>query len=146
MTKEMFNKADKKELEEMSNSSTIVGKGTVLEGNIETLGNIRIDGRVVGNIKTKNKIALGDSSLVDGNILSQNAEIAGEIKGSIEVSDLLILKASAVIHGDIAANRLVVEAGASFNGGCKMGAVVKDIKLAIEGELEDGKTTKGAIG
>lgn len=145
MAKAMFtNKADKKELEEMSNSSTIVGKGTVLEGNIETLGNIRVDGKVIGNIKTKNKIALGDSSLVDGNILSQNAEIAGEIKGSIEVSDLLILKASAVIHGDIAANRLVVEAGASFNGGCKMGAVVKDIKLGMEDDLGE-KSKQGAV-
>jgi cytoskeletal protein CcmA (bactofilin family) len=120
----MFKKdTTKKELEQLSNSSTIIGKGTVLEGNIETLGNLRIEGKAIGNVKSKSKIALGDSSIVEGNIIAQNAEIAGEVKGTLEVSDLLILKSGSVIHGDIITNRIIIESGASFNGQCKMGAV-----------------------
>lgn len=120
----MFKKdTTKKELEQLSNASTIIGKGTVLEGNIETLGNLRIEGKAIGNVKSKSKIALGDSSLVEGNIIAQNAEIAGEVKGTLEVSDLLILKSGSVIHGDITTNRIIIESGASFNGQCKMGAV-----------------------
>ncbi|HXA01362.1 MAG TPA: polymer-forming cytoskeletal protein [Cytophagaceae bacterium] len=120
----MFKKdTTKKELEQLSNSSTIIGKGTVLEGDIETLGNLRIEGKAIGNIKSKSKIALGDSSIVEGNIIAQNAEIAGEVKGTLEVSDLLILKSGSVIHGDIITNRIIIESGASFNGQCKMGAV-----------------------
>src|SRR5690554_3815562 len=122
-------KNSKKVLEEMTNSSTIVAKGTVLKGNMETYGNIRIEGKVVGNVKSKSKTVLGDSSIVEGNILSQNAEISGEVKGIIEVSDLLILKATAVVYGDIIANKIIVESGASFNGSCKMGAVIKDIVI-----------------
>jgi cytoskeletal protein CcmA (bactofilin family) len=57
-------------------------KGTTVEGNIETFGNVRIEGKIIGNIKSKSKIALGDSSFVEGNITSQNAEIAGEVKGT----------------------------------------------------------------
>jgi len=126
----MFNnKEDQRAAEELSNSSNIIGKGTVLDGSIESFGNIRIEGKVIGNIKTKSKVALGQSSRIEGNVLAQNAEIAGEVKGKVEVSDLLVLKPSAVVHGDIITNKLVVEEGASFNGGCKMGVTIKEIKV-----------------
>jgi cytoskeletal protein CcmA (bactofilin family) len=130
----MFNKEEKKVAEELSNSSNTIGKGTTVEGNIETYGNLRVDGRVVGNIITKSKLVLGQTSEVDGNILAQNAEVFGEIKGKIEVSDLLTLKASSVIHGDIVTNKLIVETGAKFNGGCKMGSVVKEINIGENGQ------------
>ncbi len=130
----MFNKDEKKVAEEISNSSNTIGKGTTVEGNIETYGNLRIDGRVIGNIITKSKLVLGQSSQVEGNILAQNAEVFGEIKGRIEVSDLLTLKSSSMIHGDILTSKLIVETGAKFNGGCKMGSVVKEIKIGENGQ------------
>lgn len=135
----MFNKEEKKVAEELSNSSNTIGKGTTVEGNIETYGNLRVDGRVVGNIVTKSKLVLGQSSQVDGNILAQNAEVFGEITGTIEVSDLLTLKASSVVHGDILTSKLIVETGATFNGGCKMGNVVKEIKLGENGQPSEPK-------
>jgi cytoskeletal protein CcmA (bactofilin family) len=100
----------------------------VLEGNIETYGNIRIEGKVIGNVKSKSKVALGNSSNIQGNISAQNADIEGEVKGKIEISELLVLKATAIINGDIITGKLVVEPGAVFNGSCKMGAAIKDIK------------------
>lgn len=133
----MFNKDEKKVAEELSNSSNIIGKGTTLEGNIEAYGNIRVEGRVVGSIVTKSKVALGQSCKVEGNILAQNAEVAGEVKGVVEVSDLLLLKASAVIHGDIITNKLIVESGATFNGGCKMGVTIKEIKIGENGQSKE---------
>lgn len=126
-------KEQKRVAEEISNSSNVIGKGTMLEGNIETFGNIRIEGKVIGNIKSKSKIALGNSSHVDGNITAQNADIEGEVKGRIEISELLVLKATATVHGDILTGKLVVEPGAVFNGSCKMGAAIKDIKIAENG-------------
>jgi cytoskeletal protein CcmA (bactofilin family) len=121
-------KEQKRVAEEISNSSNTIGKGTFLEGNIETHGNIRVEGKVVGNVKSKSKVALGNSSNVQGNIIAQNADIEGEVRGRLEVSELLVLKATAVINGDIVTGKLVVEPGAVFNGTCKMGAAVKDIK------------------
>lgn len=126
----MFNnKQDQKVADEISNSSNIIGKGTLLEGNVESFGNIRIEGKIIGNIKTKSKVALGQSSHVQGNILAQNAEIAGELNGVIEVSEMLTLKPTAVVNGDIITNKLVVESGCTFNGNCKMGASIKEIKI-----------------
>jgi len=127
-------KEQKKVAEEISNSTNTIGKGTVLEGNIETYGNIRIEGKVIGNIKSKSKIALGNSSQVEGNIIAQNADLEGEVKGKIEISEMLILKATAVVHGDIVTGKLVVEPGAVFNGTCKMGTTVREIKLGENGQ------------
>ncbi len=127
-------KEEKKVAEEISNSTNTIGKGTVLEGNIETYGNIRIEGKVIGNIKSKSKIALGNSSHVAGNIIAQNADLEGEVKGKIEITEMLILKATAIVHGDIITGKLVVEPGAVFNGSCKMGAAVREIKLGENGQ------------
>ena len=132
----MFNKEEKKVAEDVSNSSNIIGKGTVVEGSLETFGNIRVEGSVVGNIKTKSKVALGQSSRVEGNILAQNAEVAGEVSGTVEVSELLLLKPTAVINGDIITNKLIVESGATFNGGCKMGVQQKEIKIGSNGQTK----------
>ncbi len=124
----MLNK-NNKEVEELSNSSNIIGKGTIMNGSVETFGNIRVEGKVIGDIKTKSKAAFGHSSQVDGSVLAQNAEVAGHITGTIEVTELLVLKATAVIDGDIITNKLLVETGAAFNGKCKMGVKSKEIKI-----------------
>ena len=124
----MLNK-NQKEVEELSNSSNIIGKGTIVNGSIETFGNIRVEGKVVGDIKTKSKAAFGHSSQVDGSVLAQNAEVAGHITGTNEVTEQLVLKATATIDGDIITNKLLVESGATFNGKCKMGVKSKEIKI-----------------
>lgn len=135
-------KEQKRVAEEISNSSNNIGKGTYLEGNVETHGNIRIEGKVIGNIKSKSKVALGNSSHVQGNIIAQNADIEGEVKGKLEIADLLVLKATAVINGDISTGKLVVEPGAIFNGTCKMGATIKEIKISENGINEQRPITR----
>lgn len=126
-------KEEKKVAEELTTSTNTIGKGTTLQGNIEAYGNIRVEGKVVGNLTTKSKVVLGQSSIVDGDIVAQNGEIEGEVKGKIQVSEILTLKPTAVVHGDIVTNKLIVESGAKFNGGCKMGAALKEIKIGDNG-------------
>lgn len=126
------NKEEKKVAEDISISNNSIGKGTILEGNIESFGNIRVDGKVIGNVRTKSKVALGQSSSVEGNLLAQNAEIEGEVSGVVEVSDVLVLKATSVINGNIFTNKLVIESGAKFNGECKMNVTIKEIKIGNE--------------
>jgi cytoskeletal protein CcmA (bactofilin family) len=135
-------KEEKRVAEEISNSTNNIGKGTFLEGNIETYGNIRIEGKVTGHVKSKSKVVLGASSQVEGNITSLNADIEGEVKGKIEVAELLVLKATAIIHGDIVTGKLVVEPGAVFNGSCKMGATIKEIKIGESNGLGATRTFK----
>ena len=130
-------KENQKVAEELRDSSNNIGKGTLLKGDVETYGNLRVEGKVVGNVKTKSKIVLGQSAHVEGNILAQNAEIEGELNGNIEITEVLILKPTAIIHGDIVTNKLIVESGAKFNGGCKMGSVSKEIKIGDTGSKQN---------
>jgi len=111
------------------NTINVIGKGTTITGDIETSNDIRIDGKLDGNLYCKAKVIIGNSAVLEGNLSAINAEISGEIVGKVEVSELLNLKNTSTIHGDINTGKLVIEAGAKFNGSCKMGAVSKEISL-----------------
>ncbi len=108
-------------------SVNLIGKGTKIIGDINSDSDIRIDGHIIGNISTKGKFVLGESGLLDGNMKSLNADISGEIKGTVEVSEKLSLKSNAKINGDILTSKLAIEPGALFTGTCNMGAKVKNI-------------------
>ncbi|MDX2304051.1 MAG: polymer-forming cytoskeletal protein [Microscillaceae bacterium] len=110
-----------------NNSETRIGKGATLYGDIETAGNIRLDGQVVGNIRSKARVVLGESAQLKGNLLAQNAEIFGEIDGRVEIADILTLKSSSNVKGDVICNKFVTESGANFNGKCQMGNAIKEI-------------------
>lgn len=97
------------------------GQGTVLDGDITTEGDIRIDGRVNGDITSKAKVVVGATGVVDGNIFCQNAYVDGRVNGHIEVAELLILSRTASVSGNIKITKLVVEEGARFSGTCSMG-------------------------
>ena len=124
----MFNKAMAKDNSSETPSVNLIGAGTVIQGDITTNGDIRIDGALTGSIAVKGKLVIGVSGSVDGEIVCQNADISGGIKGKITVSELLTLKASAKLIGDIITNKIAIEPGAIFSGSCSMGGVIKDIK------------------
>ncbi|MFY0650484.1 MAG: polymer-forming cytoskeletal protein [Cyclobacteriaceae bacterium] len=130
----MFNNKQDQDNTELSNARNIIGKGTTLKGDLETFGNIRIEGKIVGNIKTKSKLIIGHSSQVEGDVVAQNADIEGHVRGNIDVSEVLTLKATAVINGDITTNKLIVESGATFNGAAKMGASIKEIMIGEDSD------------
>lgn len=113
-----------------SNSGTIniIGNGTSIEGEVRSNGDIRIDGIIKGSITSKARVVIGTTGIVEGDVNCQNADISGSIKGKTTVSELLFLKATAKVNGDIITGKLVVEVGASFTGACNMGPVIKDIK------------------
>ena len=75
------------------------------------------------------KVVVGKKGKVEGEINCSNADISGEVNAKTNVSQLLSLKATAKLFGDIVINKLAIEPGASFTGKCSMGeSVVKDIK------------------
>lgn len=121
----MFN--NKKENESTRtnlNSSTsvnLLGVGTVIEGEISSEGDIRIDGKIIGTVTSRAKVVVGSTGAVDGDVFCKNADVSGKITGKMDVKELLFLKESAIIDGNISTNKLVVEAGAKFNGTCNMG-------------------------
>jgi cytoskeletal protein CcmA (bactofilin family) len=114
--------------EKVSGAVNAIGQGSTIKGDIVTEGDLRIDGTLVGTITTKGRLVLGETGVVEGEVTCQNALIAGELKAKIQVAELLSLKASANLSGDIVTNKLSIEPGANFTGSCSMGASIKNIK------------------
>lgn len=123
------------------NASNRIIAGTVIEGNIQSEGHIRIDGTLTGTLTCKGKIVIGPTGRVEGEIKCQNAEIEGTIKANISVSELLSLKSTAKLSGDIYTNKLSIEPGASFTGTCSMGAIIKDMQHGKAGERQQTEKT-----
>ncbi len=95
-------------------------KGTVINGNITSQSDIRIDGRVTGNISCQAKLVVGPSGYVEGEINCQNAVIEGTIEGDIRAEEKLKLSRTAALHGKITTGSLDIEPGAAFNGACEI--------------------------
>ncbi len=98
----------------------LVGTGTVIKGEINSKGDIRIDGKVIGQMRSEGKIVIGNSGSVEGDIFCVNADFSGKVNGKADVKELLTLKASSVFLGDIITNKLAIEPGANFSGTCSM--------------------------
>jgi cytoskeletal protein CcmA (bactofilin family) len=98
----------------------LISNGTEICGDIKSGGDIRIDGSLTGNLNTKGKVVVGVTGRVNGEVICKNSEVSGCVEGKISVSQLLILKASSRILGDIATVKLSIEPGAKFSGNCKM--------------------------
>jgi hypothetical protein len=111
-----------------SGTVNIIGSGTSIEGDVVSGGDIRIDGNLKGTIRTRGKLVVGPTGTIDGEVTCQNADVSGSIRGKVSVTELLSLKSSAKINGEITTGKLAIEPGADFSGSCSMGGVVKDIQ------------------
>ena len=114
------NKASKNGVAQTA-SVNIIGAGTNIEGEVKSDGDIRIDGMIRGTVTSRAKVVIGSTGVVEGNIYCENADVSGKVKGNVQVGELLFLKNKSRLDGDITTTKLVVEAGASFNGCCSMG-------------------------
>jgi len=109
-----------KHSEPESTAVNMIVAGTKINGDIESSNDIRFDGILTGNLKTMGKLIIGSSGEVKGEIHCKSSDIEGKIDGKVEVQELLTLKGTSVIKGDIMAKRLAIEPGAKFTGNCKM--------------------------
>jgi len=96
--------------------------GTQVEGTITAESDIRIDGFLKGILVCKGKVIIGPKGSIEGEIKAQNATIEGRFKGIVQIEDLLQVKETAIVDGEINTDKLAVSPGAKFNVTSKMGA------------------------
>ncbi len=107
--------------QEITTTETVVGPSVKIQGDLNSEGNIRIDGQVSGTVKTSQSVQVGEAAKIAADIMAGSAVIAGEVQGNLKISNNLILQSTARITGDIACSVLRVEDGALFTGKCSMG-------------------------
>ena len=128
----MFNSKSKSSYDATTtNASSMIGTGTTITGDLESNGDIRIDGTLIGNLRGKAKIIIGADGCVQGNIEGLQADIMGHVTGTIKVQELLCLHGKTEVKGDIYAGKLQIEPTAIFNGKCHMGANVVELKKEV---------------
>jgi len=109
-----------------SNKIDIIEKTTKIVGDITSQADFRIDGYVEGTITTSGKVVVGDEGRVSGNVICANSDVAGSIKGRLDVSGILSLKSSAKIEGEVIAGKLAIEAGANVDANISMKGAKKN--------------------
>jgi len=110
----------KKTGNELSKLPNHISLSTKIKGDITSEEDFRIDGSFEGNLTTSGKIVLGEKGSLNGIIKCNNAEVLGKVSGTFEVNNLLSVKSSAQIDGDVKIGKLAIEAGAVFNATCEM--------------------------
>ena len=124
-------------MEVETNPINIINNGTLIKGDITATGDFRLDGTLEGNIQLNGKLVVGDSGVVNGNILCLNANIIGTVNGNLSVKELLSLNATARVKGDILINKLSIEPGAVFTGKCRMLDEVRQQQEAESDKAEE---------
>ena len=107
-------------IETENNVINQIGVGTEITGDVKTNGDIRFDGVLNGNLSTKGKLVIGETGAVKGEVQCKNAVVEGKVEGKLSVTELLTLKATSAMNGDISTRRLAIEPGAKFSGNCNM--------------------------
>ena len=102
-------------------AETVVGPSVKIQGDLNSEGNIKIEGQVAGKVKTSQSVFVIPGAKIMADVLAGNAVIGGEVQGNLKISGHLILQSTAKVLGDIACMVFRVEDGAQFSGKCVMG-------------------------
>lgn len=130
------------------NSLNALVKDTVIEGTVTSESDIRVDGTIKGKLICNAKVIIGPTGFVDGEIQCKNAVLEGKFQGRLEVSELLNIRESANVSGDVHTNKLIVQSGAAFNVNCTMGTTTKHIPEAAgntEASKKDDNKTESTL-
>ena len=102
------------------NSVSRISEGTSITGEIKSSHDIRVDGNIKGKLYSEGRIVVGEHAVINGTLLCGNLDLWGKIEGDVYVKELLSLKGTSSITGNLHIRKLQVEMGAELNGSCKM--------------------------
>lgn len=125
---------DSKKKDVVNNQRNEIAHGTKIVGDVYFPGTIRFDGEIDGNVTCESKIVIGKQGVINGNVTSLEAEVSGQINGTVDISDFLSCTSSCVINGDVNYGKIFLDGGA-ING-----------KMALKGnattQKKDDKSNK----
>ena len=98
----------------------VIVDGSKIVGDFTAESNLRIDGVIHGNVTSSSKVVIGQSGLIKGNLVCQDADIEGKVEGQLKIDNLLSLRSQANIMGEITTGKIQIEEGAQFSGTCTM--------------------------
>ena len=114
---------------QVSRAPSIVSSNLKIVGDMESDGDIQIDGHVDGDIRT-DKLTIGEQAVVNGCVRAEEVMVSGTVNGAIEAG-IVKLYSTAKVTGDVSHETLAIEAGAFIQGLCK--------RVVLKPKTEDGE-------
>ena len=133
----MFQQKSKSESNQDLQSISIISADSIIKGDMDSEGDIRIDGKVIGNINCKAKIIIGQQGTIEGNLSGNQADILGTINGNIKMTGQLNLMGNSTINGNIHVGKLQMESSVIFNGKCVMGENITASSAPVPNEEDE---------
>ncbi len=100
---------------------SIIGAGMRVVGDISADGVVKIEGSVSGTVRAAKQVLVARGGEVEGDVVSREAIIGGEVRGAIYAEERVELQTTSVVHGDVHTKRLLVQEGGEINGVLRMG-------------------------
>jgi len=122
-----------------SEFDVLIGRNTVLEGNLKSGGSIRIDGHVTGEIRADGEIHIGSEARCIGNVYSQNIEIAGYVDGDVHTNGHLKIYSTGCLKGNIEVASFVIDTGGILEGLCQINTLKTGTQNATDTEIKNIK-------
>ena len=115
-----------------SSATCMISKGSTIEGKFTSNENLQVNGTIKGEVYCKQRLMMGPTGWIEGTVNTHSATIKGTIKGTLIVQNVLHLESTAKVEGIILAKSIKVEAGAQYDGECKIGErfIKEEKKLA----------------
>lgn len=100
--------------------SSVIGAGTILEGNLKTNATVRIDGEIKGDLESQATVIVGVDGKINGNVNAVDLLVAGTVTGDVKATNKIEIVAKGKIDGDINTKSLIIDEAAIFHGKCVM--------------------------
>ena len=130
----MLGKKEMEDFEKSGELNSIIGRGSVIEGNLKVQSSMRVDGRIKGQVQVTDSLVVGKDGEIDGEIRAKNIIVGGRVKGKIFASGKVVLEAKSSFQGELKTSKLVIDDGAVFDGTCSMSDGAKILALPESGE------------
>jgi cytoskeletal protein CcmA (bactofilin family) len=121
----------------ISHSLNSVVEGTFVEGKLKATSDIRVDGTIKGELNCDAKVIIGPSGVIEGTVKCANAVIEGRFDGNLTVSELLNIRESAKVMGDVTYGKLIVQSGAVISGSYR---IVGEVSNGVSKSVTEART------
>ena len=98
-----------------ASSMTVLGAGTTVKGKIKSNNDIRVDGKISGDIVCDKKVVVGEKGNLEVNLNTNELTIEGSFQGEVKASKQVRIGSKGVLSGDLSTPSLIVEEGAMVN-------------------------------
>lgn len=98
----------------------VLHKGSTIEGKVKINGSVRLDGKLIGNVDATDKIVVGETGNVEGDLNAKSVNVSGKCNGHIIAEEKTVLHSTAEFDGEIKCKKLVVEEGVVIDGNINM--------------------------